>query len=158
MKVIRKIKNIVIWWTAHFPPPPPIPRHCPSTHLGPAWWNSCFFPWTVLYGIVCGIWVIKTCVQGGSLEDWRRKSIKRKLHSHYWLLSQYDKDGGKFLNHTVTGDETWSNNKTPVSGMTTFLFSIKMEKRNTLSTRKVMATVLWDRKEVPLITCLERRP
>jgi hypothetical protein len=73
------------------------------------------------------------------------------------FLERYHLDGDKFLDHIVTGYETWVSHFTPVSKRQSLEWQhppspSKLRKfKQTLSTRKIMATVFWDRKGVLLV-------
>jgi histone-lysine N-methyltransferase SETMAR len=73
------------------------------------------------------------------------------------FLELYHRDGDKYLDHIVTGDETWVSHFTPESQRQSLEWhhprspSKPRKFKQTLSTRKIMATVFWDRKGVLLI-------
>jgi hypothetical protein len=73
------------------------------------------------------------------------------------VLDRYHRDGDKFLDRVVTGDETWVSHFTPESKRQSLEWhhprspSKPRKCKQTLSTRKVMATVFWDRKGVLLV-------
>lgn len=87
---------------------------------------------------------------------------KKRLAYSLSFLERYDRGGDEFLNHIVTGDETWVAYYTPEtkrqssewhhSNSPTRPRKFKQEP----STRKIMATVFWDRKGVLLIDFLPR--
>lgn len=68
------------------------------------------------------------------------------------LLTQYDRYGDQFLDRIVTGDETWVSYKTPETKRQSMEWhhsnspSKPTKEKPNLNTRKLMATVFWDRK------------
>lgn len=126
---------------------------------------SLFFPEisrTVLYTIVsedlaykkvCARWVPRI------LTDEHKQ---KRMGAALTFLIRYDKDGEQFLNHIVTGDETWISHITPESKRQSMEWHhsrspTKPKKaKQILSTRKVMATVFWDRKGVLLVDYMPR--
>jgi len=78
------------------------------------------------------------------------------------FLEAYEKDGDSILDRVVTGDETWvkhatceTKNQSMEWGHTS---SPKRPRKylQTLSARKIMATVFWDMEGVLLVDFLER--
>jgi histone-lysine N-methyltransferase SETMAR len=73
------------------------------------------------------------------------------------FLEHYHRDGDKFLDHTATRDETWVSHFTPDIKRQSLEWHhprspTKPRKfKHTLSTRKIMATVFWDWKDVLLV-------
>jgi hypothetical protein len=73
------------------------------------------------------------------------------------FLECYHRDGDKFLNHIVTGDKIWVFHFTPESKRRSLEWhhprspSKPRKFEQTLSTRKIMAMVFWDRKGVLLV-------
>jgi histone-lysine N-methyltransferase SETMAR len=76
----------------------------------------------------------------------------QRMASALTFLELYHKDGEEFLNHIITGDETWVSF---VNVETKEQSKQRMHKhspnkpkkfKQTLSARKLMATVFWDRK------------
>jgi hypothetical protein len=72
------------------------------------------------------------------------------------FLVRYHSDGDEFLNQVVTGDETWIPLVTPENKHQSMKWrhsaSPKVKKfKQTLSTRKIMCTVFWDRHYVLLV-------
>jgi hypothetical protein len=73
------------------------------------------------------------------------------------FLERYHRDGDNFLDHIVTGHETWVSQFTPESKRQSLEWhhprspSKPRMFKQTLSTRKIMATVFWDRKGVLLV-------
>jgi histone-lysine N-methyltransferase SETMAR len=78
------------------------------------------------------------------------------------VLERYHRDGDKFLDHIVTEDETWVSHFTPESKRQSLDWhnprspSKPRKFKQTLSTRKIMATVFWDRKGVFLVEFMPR--
>jgi len=69
------------------------------------------------------------------------------------FLMCYHKEGDSMLNHIVTGDETWVSHITPESKQQSLHWkhtgSPKRKKfKQTISTRKIMCTIFWDRQGV----------
>jgi histone-lysine N-methyltransferase SETMAR len=73
------------------------------------------------------------------------------------FLECYHRDGDKFLDHIVTGDETWVSHFTPESKHQSLEWhhprslSKPRKFKQILSTWKIMAMVYWDRKGVLLV-------
>jgi hypothetical protein len=72
------------------------------------------------------------------------------------FLERYRRDGDKFLDHIVAGDETWVSHFTPESKRQSIEWhprspSKPRKFKQTLSIRKIMATFFWDRKGVLLV-------
>ncbi|GFX19173.1 histone-lysine N-methyltransferase SETMAR [Trichonephila clavipes] len=66
------------------------------------------------------------------------------------FLDRYHKEGDQFLERIVTGDETWVSHITPESKRQSMEWRhtnspVRVKAKRTISTRKVMATVFWDR-------------
>ena len=76
------------------------------------------------------------------------------------LLNQYKAESDSFLDHIITGDETWCHHYEPESKRQSMEWrhvnSPSKKKFKTLpSVGKVMCTVFWDRKGVILLDFLE---
>ena len=77
------------------------------------------------------------------------------------FLERYDKEGQSFLDSIVTGDETWIRFVNPETKeqskqwMHTHSPSKPKKFRQTLTNRKLMATVFWDCKGILLIEFME---
>lgn len=104
------------------------------------------------YRKLCARWVPKM------LTDEHKK---KRLGSALTFLTRYSDEGDEFLNRIVTGDETWVCHITPESKQQTMEWrhsqSPKKQKfKTTLSTRKIMCTVFWDRKGILLVDFLPR--
>lgn len=105
------------------------------------------------YKKICARWVPKMLT-----DEHKTKRLAHALS----FLERYDKEGDEFLSHIVTGDETWVSYYTPEtkrqssewhhSKSPTRPRKFKREP----STRKIMATVFWDRKGILLIDFLPR--
>ena len=72
------------------------------------------------------------------------------------FLMCYHKEGDGMFSHIVTGDETWVSHITPESKQQSLHWkrtgSSKRKKlKQTISTRKIMCTVFWDRQGVLLV-------
>lgn len=78
--------------------------------------------------------------------------MAKRMGASLKFLTQYDKDGDRFLDRIVTGDETWVSYKTPENKRQSMEWhranspSKPKKEKPLLQTRKVMATVFWDRK------------
>jgi hypothetical protein len=78
------------------------------------------------------------------------------------FLERYHKDGDEFLDHIVTGDETWIARITPESKQQSLQWwhtgSPKPKKfKQTLLAWKIMATVLWVCKGILLVDFMTQR-
>lgn len=116
---------------------------------------------SVLYGIVtehlnyrklCARWVPKM------LTDVHKT---KRLGSALTFLERYHNDGDDFLSQIVTGDETWVAYVTPESKQQSMEWRHsnsprKVKFKQTISARKIMCTVFWDRKGVLLVEFLPR--
>jgi histone-lysine N-methyltransferase SETMAR len=100
------------------------------------------------YRNICARWVPRMLA-----DDHRKESMGAALT----FLERYHRDGDKFLDHIVTGDGTWVSHFTPESKRQSLEWlhprspSKPTKFKQTLSTRKIMATVFWDRKGVLLV-------
>ncbi|GFU75811.1 mariner Mos1 transposase [Trichonephila clavipes] len=77
------------------------------------------------------------------------------------FLDRYHKEGDQFLERIVTGDETWVSHITPESKRQSMEWRIRnspvrVKVKRTISTRKVMATLLWDRHGVLLVEFMQQ--
>ncbi|KAF8788189.1 Histone-lysine N-methyltransferase SETMAR like protein [Argiope bruennichi] len=77
------------------------------------------------------------------------------------FLTLYNEDGEDFLSRIVTGDETWvsydtSENKRESMEWRHISSPTKIKPKQTLTPRKVMYTIFWDRKGILLIDFLPR--
>jgi histone-lysine N-methyltransferase SETMAR len=84
--------------------------------------------------------------------------LKRQA-SALTFLTRYSKQGNDLLSRIVTGDETWVSHVTPESKQQSMEWRhtsspIKKTFKQTISTRKIMCTVFWDRKGVLLVELL----
>jgi hypothetical protein len=87
---------------------------------------------------------------------------KKRMAAALTFLERYHKDGYEFLDHIVTGVETWIAHIAPESMQQSLQWrhigSPKPKKfKQTLSARKIMATVLWDRKYILLVDFYDPR-
>ncbi|GFR20425.1 HTH_48 domain-containing protein [Trichonephila clavata] len=85
----------------------------------------------------------------------------QRLGSALTFLERYHNEGEDFLDQIVTGDETWVAYVTPESKQRSMEWrhssSPKRVKfKQTISARKIMCTVFWDRKGVLLVEFLPR--
>lgn len=85
----------------------------------------------------------------------------KRLGSALSFLSRYDEEGDDFLNQIVTGDETWVAYVTPESKQQSMEWRHstsprKVKFKQTISARKIMCTVFWDRKGVLMVDFLPR--
>jgi hypothetical protein len=77
------------------------------------------------------------------------------------FLGQYHKGGDEFLNHNVTGDETWvsflnvETKQQSKQWMHTYSPNKPKKFTETLFARKLMATVSWDRKGVLMVEFMQ---
>ncbi|KAJ4452299.1 hypothetical protein ANN_03819 [Periplaneta americana] len=76
-------------------------------------------------------------------------------------IHRYHDDGDEFLDRIVTGDETWISHFTPETKQQSMHWRhsgspVRTKFKQTLSVRKVMCTVFWDRKGILLIDFLPR--
>ncbi|KMQ86389.1 transposase [Lasius niger] len=72
------------------------------------------------------------------------------------FLTRYAEEGEEFLDSIVTGDETWVYHHTPESKQQSLQWrhthSPKIKKfKTSISTKKLMASVFWDRKGILLV-------
>lgn len=86
----------------------------------------------------------------------------QRMAASFTFLDSYEKDGDLLLDRIVTGDETWVkhvNCETKLQSMEWGHTNSPKKPRKcmqTLSARKIMATVFWDRKGVLFVDFLER--
>ncbi|GFQ98652.1 HTH_48 domain-containing protein [Trichonephila clavata] len=85
----------------------------------------------------------------------------QRLGSALTFLERYHNEGEDFLDQIVTGDETWVAYVTPESKQQSMEWrhssSPKRVKfKQTISARKIMCTIFWDRKGVLLVEFLPR--
>ena len=92
----------------------------------------------------------------------RRPKKKQHVAALLTFLEDYQKDGDSLLDRVVTGDETWVKHVTCETKKQSMEWghtsSPKRPRKclQTLSARKIMATVFWDREGVLLVDFLER--
>lgn len=95
------------------------------------------------YKKMCARWVPK------NLTDVHKT---KRMGAALEFLTQYHNDGDEFLDRIVTGDETWVSYKTPENKRQSMEWhhtnspSKPRKEKPNLNTRKLMATVFWDRK------------
>jgi len=99
---------------------------------------------------VCARWVPKMLT-----EEHKKQLVSCALI----FLMCYHKEEDGMLSHIVTGDETWVSHITPESKQQSLHWkrtgSPKRKKfKQTISTRKIMCTVFWDRQGVLLVEFL----
>lgn len=104
------------------------------------------------YRKVCSRWVPKMLT-----EEHKTKRVCSALT----FLERYHEEGDDFLSQIVTGDETWVAYVTPESKQQSMEWrrstSPKTVKfKQSMSARKIMCTVFWDRKGVLLVDFLPR--
>lgn len=105
------------------------------------------------YHKFCARWIPKILT-----EDHKNQRMAAALN----FLDVYHKDGDSLLDRIVTGDETWVkhvNCETKLQSMQWGHTSSPQKPKKcmqTMSARKIMATVFWDRKGVILVDFLER--
>ncbi|KAJ4441013.1 hypothetical protein ANN_10862 [Periplaneta americana] len=85
----------------------------------------------------------------------------QRLGAALTFLQRYHDDGDEFLDRIVTGDETWISHFTPETKQQSMYWRhsgspVRTKFKQTLSVRKVMCTVFWDRKGILLIDFLPR--
>lgn len=87
----------------------------------------------------------------------------KRLSSSFTFLLGYDEEGENFLSRIVTGDETWVAYITPESKQKQQCMEWrhstsprKVKFKQTLSARKIICTMFWDRKGVLLVDFLPR--
>lgn len=85
----------------------------------------------------------------------------KRLGSALSFRLRYEEDGDDFLSQLVTGDETWMAYVTPESKQQSMewrhsISPRKVKFKQTISARKIMCTVFWDRKGVLLVDFLPR--
>ena len=83
----------------------------------------------------------------------------KRTSSALSFLTRYSEQGYEFIDHIVTGDETWVSHMTPASKQQSMEWRHtasprKKKFKQTISTCKIMCTVFWDRKGVLLIKFL----
>lgn len=104
------------------------------------------------YRKVCSRWVPKMLTEVHKT---------KRLSSALTFLERYHEEGDDFLGQIVTGDETWVAYVTPESKQQSMEWRHstspkKVKFKQTISARKIMCTVFWDRKGVLLVDFLPR--
>ncbi|KAJ4451673.1 hypothetical protein ANN_03143 [Periplaneta americana] len=115
---------------------------------------------SLLHEIVTKHLLLKKCVPGGCRKPDTRTQMQR-LGAALTFLQLYHDDGDEFLDRIVTGDETWISHFTPKTKQQSMHWRhsgspVRTKFKQTLSVRKVMCTVFWDRKGILLIVFLPR--
>ncbi|GBO28860.1 Histone-lysine N-methyltransferase SETMAR [Araneus ventricosus] len=117
---------------------------------------------SVLYKIVpeklnfkklCSCWDPKLLT-----EDHKNKRFECSLN----FLTRYNEEGDAMLSRIVTGDEMWVSHVTPESKQQSMGWRhthspLRVKAKQTLSQRKIMASVFWDRHGVLLLDFMQRR-
>lgn len=106
----------------------------------------------LLFKKVCARWVPKNLTPEHKMQ---------RLGAALTFLQRYHDDGDEFLDRIVTGDETWISHFTPETKQQSMHWRhsgspVRTKFKQTLSVRKVMCTVFWDRKGILLIDFLPR--
>ncbi|KAJ4435424.1 hypothetical protein ANN_18039 [Periplaneta americana] len=106
----------------------------------------------LLFKKVCARWVPKNLAPEHKMQ---------RLGAALTFLQRYHDDGDEFLDRIVTGDETWISHFTPETKQQSMHWRhsgspVRTKFKQTLSVRKVMCTVFWDRKGILLIDFLPR--
>ena len=101
---------------------------------------------TLGYRKLCARWVPKQLTE--------EHRMKRRTSAMTFLNRLRDQED--FLNQIVTGDETWVSHATPETKRQSMEWRhtsspVKTKFKQTLSNRKIMCTVFWDRKGVLLV-------
>ncbi|GBM89676.1 Histone-lysine N-methyltransferase SETMAR [Araneus ventricosus] len=116
---------------------------------------------SVLYKIVseklnfkklCSRWVPKLLT-----ENHKNKRFECSLN----FLTHYNEEGDAMLSRIVTGDETWVSHVTPETKLQSTEWRhthspLRVKAKQTLSQRKIMASVFWDRYGVLLVDFMQR--
>ncbi|XP_069680131.1 histone-lysine N-methyltransferase SETMAR-like isoform X2 [Periplaneta americana] len=106
----------------------------------------------LLFKKVCARWVPKNLTPEHKMQ---------RLGAALTFLQRYHDDGDGFLDRIVTGDETWISHFTPETKQQSMHWwhngsPVRTKFKQTLSVRKVMCKVFWDRKGILLIDFLPR--
>ncbi|KAJ4426490.1 hypothetical protein ANN_27304 [Periplaneta americana] len=106
----------------------------------------------LLFKKVCARWVPKNLTPEHKMQ---------RLGAALTFLQRYHEDGDEFLDRIVTGDETWISHFTPETKQQSMNWRhsgspVRTKFKQTLSVRKVMCTMFWDRKGILLIDFLPR--
>ncbi|GBM16379.1 hypothetical protein AVEN_129704-1 [Araneus ventricosus] len=101
---------------------------------------------------LCSRWVPKLLT-----EDHRNKRFECSLN----FLTRYNEEGDVMVSRIVTGDETWVSYVTPESKQQSMEWRhthspVGVKAKQTLSQRKIMASVFWDRHGVLLVDFMQR--
>ncbi|KAJ4450397.1 hypothetical protein ANN_01821 [Periplaneta americana] len=106
----------------------------------------------LLFKKVCARWVPRNLTPEHKMQC---------LGAALTFLQRYHDDSDEFLDRIVTGDETWISHFTPETKQQSMHWwhsgsPVRMKFKETLSVRKVMCMVFWDRKGILLIDFLPR--
>ncbi|KAJ4451413.1 hypothetical protein ANN_02875 [Periplaneta americana] len=106
----------------------------------------------LLFKNVCARWVTKNLTP---------EHKTKRLGAALTFLQRYHDDGDEFLDRIVTGDEIWISHFTPETKQQSKHWRhsgspVRTKFKQTLSVRKVMCTVFWNRKGILLIDFLPR--
>ncbi|KAJ4437194.1 hypothetical protein ANN_17329 [Periplaneta americana] len=106
----------------------------------------------LLFKKMCARWVPKNLTSEHKMQ---------RLGAALIFLQRYHDDGDEFLDSIVTGDETWISHFTPETKQQSMHWRhsgspVRTKFKQTLSVRKVVYTVFWDRKGILLIDFLPR--
>ncbi|KAJ4436137.1 hypothetical protein ANN_18764 [Periplaneta americana] len=106
----------------------------------------------LLFKKVCARWVPKNLTPEHKMQ---------RLGAALTFLQWYHDDGDEFLDRIVMGDETWISHFTPETKQQSMHWRhsgspVGTKFKQTLSVRKVMCTMFWDRKGILLIDFLPR--
>ena len=113
-----------------------LPYDIVSSHLG--------------YRKVCARWVSKMLTE---------EHKKQRVACALIFLMRYHKEGDNMFSHIVTGDEIWVSHIKPKSKQQSLNWKHtglpkRKKYKQTISTRKIMCTIFWDRQGVLLVEFL----
>ncbi|GFV59722.1 histone-lysine N-methyltransferase SETMAR [Trichonephila clavipes] len=117
-----------------------------QTFLG-RWCTKLRLKTTTLRNYVCSLWIPRQLTK-----EHKEKRFAISLD----FLIHYEGEGDDMLSRIVTGDETWVSKISPESKQQSMEWRhtsspIKAKAKQTLSKRKIMATVFWDWRGVLLV-------
>ncbi|KAJ4426958.1 hypothetical protein ANN_26757 [Periplaneta americana] len=106
----------------------------------------------LLFKKVCARWLPKNLTPEHKMQ---------RFGAALTFLQRYHDHGDEFLDRIVTGDKTWISHFTPETKQQSIHWRhsrspVRMKFKQTLSVRKVMCTVFWDRKGILLNDFLPR--
>jgi hypothetical protein len=107
------------------------------------------------------IWFIRNCVHVGCPRCSKKEHKKQHAACGFTFLMPYHKEGDNMLNHTLTGNETWVSHITPESKQQSLQWKCTGSPKakifkQTVSTRKIMCALFWDRQSVFLVEFLPK--